>query len=265
MEQKWFDANKALWNAKVPAHLKSDFYEHPQFLAGKSSLTEIERDALGDVSGKKMLHLQCHFGQDSLSWARKGAKVTGIDFSEEAIKVARKTNRDLGMNARFVLSNVYDLPKNLKGKFDIVFSTYGTIVWLPDLEKWAAIVRQFLKKGGVFYLAEFHPTLYLFNFENYQVEYNYFNQPEPYAETIEGTYADRYADLKGTEYFWNHPLDEVIMALRNAGLSLEEFKEYDFSPYNCFSNLVEREPGRYVWGTKFGVRLPHIYSLKMRG
>jgi ubiquinone/menaquinone biosynthesis C-methylase UbiE len=208
-----------------------------------------------------LLHLQCHFGQDTLSWARKGAVVTGIDFSENAIAAARDLAQRANLPAAFVLSNVYDLPSTLTGEFDFVFSTYGAIPWLPDLEKWAAIVSRFLKKGGVFYLAEFHPTLYMFNFDTYKVGYHYFNK-RVYEETVSGTYADPSANLVETEYFWNHPHEEVLMSLLGQGLRLTEFREYDFSPYACFPNMVEREPGRFAWGN-FGVRLPHIYSVKM--
>jgi SAM-dependent methyltransferase len=232
-------------------------------MAGKSSLTEIEADALGDVSGKTLLHLQCHFGQDSLSWARRGAKVIGIDFSDKAIETAREINTALGLDASFVQSDVYALPAVLEGQFDFVFSTYGAIPWLPDLEKWAAVVSHFLKPGGIFYLAEFHPTLYLFNFDNYKVEYGYFTEKIPYEEVVSGTYADPNAPIEEKEFFWNHALSEVITPLLNQGLQLLELKEYDFSPYKCFPNMVEKEPGRFVWGD-FGVRLPHVFSVKMK-
>lgn len=266
MENQWqpyFDQNQKIWNDKVESHLKSDFYDQPGFMAGKSSLTEIEANALGNVQGKTMLHLQCHFGQDSISWARQGAKVTAIDFSEKAIETARQINTELGMDVQFLQSDVYSLPDVLTGEFDIVFTTFGAIPWLPDLEKWAGIVSHFLKPGGCFYLAEFHPTLYLFNFDNFKVEYGYFTEKNPYSEEISGTYADPSAGVQGLEYFWNHSISEVITPLLANGLQVIDFQEFDFSPYKCFSNMVEREKNRYVWGN-FGVRLPHIFSLKMR-
>ncbi|MBK9014799.1 MAG: class I SAM-dependent methyltransferase [Saprospiraceae bacterium] len=265
METQWqsyFDQNQKVWNDRVETHLKSDFYDQPGFMAGKSSLTEIEANALGDVSGKSLLHLQCHFGQDSMSWARQGAKVTGIDFSEKAIEAARQINAELSLDVRFIQSDVYALPEVLEGQFDIVFSTFGAIPWLPDLDKWAGVVSHFLKPGGIFYLAEFHPTFYLFNFDNHKVEYGYFTEKNPYEEEISGTYADRYAGVQGLEYFWNHSISEVMTPLLKNGLQVVDFQEFDFSPYNCFPNMVEREPGRFAWGN-FGVRLPHIFSLKM--
>ncbi len=265
METQWqsyFDQNKKIWNDRVETHLKSDFYDQPGFMAGKSSLTEIEANALGDVSGKTLLHLQCHFGQDTLSWARQGAKVTGIDFSENAIEAARQINAELKLDARFLQSDVYALPEVLEGQFDIVYSTFGAIPWLPDLDKWASVVNHFLKPGGIFYLAEFHPTLYVFNFDNHKVEYSYFTEKNPYGEEISGTYAERHAGIQGLEYFWNHSISEVMTPLLKNGLKVVDFQEFDFSPYDCFPNMIEREPKRFVWGN-FGVRLPHIFSLKM--
>lgn len=242
--------------------MNSSFYDQAGFMAGKDSLTEIETNALGDVSGKSLLHLQCHFGQDSLSLARRGARVTGIDFSDKAIDTARQINDQLGLDATFLVSDVYSLPEALEGTFDIVFSTFGAIPWLPDLEKWAAVVGHFLKPGGVFYLAEFHPTLYMFNFDSFKVEYSYFNENTPYEEVVTGTYADPDAPITAKEFFWNHDLAEVIGSLMGQGLKLVEFREYDYSPYSCFPNMVEKEPGRFVWGN-FGVRLPHVFSVKM--
>ena len=127
------------------------------FKKGKSSLNFIELDGLGDVSGKTLLHLQCHFGMDSLSWSRLGAKVTGIDLSNTAIEKARELNTELGLDAEFICSNVYDLKEMLDKKYDIVFTSYGTIGWLPDLGKWGDIISHFLNPGGIFYIADVHP------------------------------------------------------------------------------------------------------------
>ncbi len=263
--ESYFKANQELWDNRVEPHVKSELYDMEAFLAGKSSLTEIEKDQLGDVKGKTLLHLQCHFGQDTLSWARNGAIATGIDLSGKAIEKAKELNKKLDLNTTFIQSNVYDLPDVLDEEFDFVFTTYGATPWLPDLNKWAEIVNKYLKKGGVFYLAEFHPTLFMFNFDDYKVEYSYFNEHKPYAEEIIGSYADEEGTTKGTEYFWNHSISEKVNALLSQGLTLMELNEYDFSPYKCFPNMIEREPGRYVWGEdKFGVRVPMILSIKMK-
>ncbi|MGD8307202.1 MAG: class I SAM-dependent methyltransferase, partial [Ignavibacteria bacterium] len=158
--QKFFEANRKAWNNKTPYHLKSTLYDLEGFKKGNTSLKFIELAELGNVINKSMLHLQCHFGQDSLSWQRLGAQVTGIDFSEEAINTAKSLNEELNLNAKFICSNIYDLEKHLDEKFDIVFTSYGTIGWLPDLNEWGRLVSHYLKSGGVFYIVEFHTVLW---------------------------------------------------------------------------------------------------------
>lgn len=260
--QNFFEANRQLWNARVPIHRQSDFYEVDAFLQGKNVLDAIVLDGLGDVRGKSLLHLQCHFGQDTLCLARMGAQVTGIDFSGAAIEEAGALARKLNIDATFVESNVYDLRDKLSGKFDIVFTSYGVLGWLPDLEEWAAVVHHFLKPGGTFFIAEFHPILYLFDFDKQSVAYDYFNRNEPWAEKVEGTYADVGAAISGEEFFWQHSLDEAIRPLLKKGLQMLDFAEYPYSPYACFPNLKEVEPGKFKYGD-FGVSLPHVFSLKM--
>ncbi|MEY3366971.1 MAG: hypothetical protein RI973_126 [Bacteroidota bacterium] len=228
---------------------------------GKSSLTEIETDAMGNLEGKSLLHLQCHFGLDTLSLARKGAKVTGIDFSGKSITLAREIAVKAGIAASFFETNVYDVPSCVEEQFDIVFTSFGAIAWLPDLDRWASVVDRMLLPGGTFYIAEFHPTLYLFDFDNYNVSYGYFNQQLPYEEIVKGTYAAPESDLRAREYFWNHSLSEVISPFIGMGYRIAEFKEFDFSPYNCFPNMEQASPGRYRWkGTQ--VSIPHVFSLK---
>ena len=259
---RYLEANQALWDMKTPVHLETPMYDMAGFRAGRCSLIPIEREALGDVRGKSLLHLQCHFGQDTLSWARLGAKCTGIDFSGEAIQTARSLNEELGLDATFVQSNIYDLPDNLDGQFDIVFTSYGVLSWLPDLEGWAQVVRHFLKPGGTFFIAELHPSLMTFEMEDGTIRYPYFNTGKPLEEAVTGTYADRNADIKSTAYFWFHSVSETLGPLLRRGLVLQEFEEYDYFPWNCFPNMHERAPGEYVYGD-FGVALPHMFTLKM--
>ena len=192
----YFDANKQLWNQRTAVHKDSSFYNLAGFKAGENVLTPIELNELGDVKGKTMLHLQCHFGMDSLNWARLGAVVTGVDLSDEAIKEAKQLNNDLGMNATFICCNVYDLKEHLNEKFDIVFTSYGTIGWLPDLNKWAEIISCYLKPGGIFYMADFHPVLWMFDDEFTHFQYSYENSEVIITES-EGTYTDRDADIMG--------------------------------------------------------------------
>lgn len=259
-QSSYFKANKELWNKRVGIHVNSEFYDVASFKAGKTSLNEIELNALGDVKGKSILHLQCHFGMDTISWARKGAIVTGIDFSEEAIKTSKDLAAQMKVNANFICSDVYELPKKLDQQFDIVFTSYGVIGWLPDLDKWATVINYFLKPGGIFFIAEFHPVLWMMDDEFTHLKYSYFN--DEVIETIsEGTYGDRHADISSTEYGWNHSLDEVFGSLLKNNLEITEFREYPYSPYNCFNNTVIGSDGMYrIKGLEN--KLPMMYSLK---
>ena len=153
----YFDVNKATWNKKVGIHAQSDMYKMEAFKAGESSLMPYELKALGDVNGKTLLHLQCHFGQDTLSWSRMGAKCLGVDLSDEGVKLAKQLNDELSLDAEFVCCNVLDTSKHVPETFDIVFTSYGTIGWLPDLKPWAKMIAERLKVGGTFYIVEFHP------------------------------------------------------------------------------------------------------------
>ncbi|MBL7798460.1 MAG: class I SAM-dependent methyltransferase [Saprospiraceae bacterium] len=257
---QFIEANRHAWDIRLEAHKNSDFYDVEGWKNGKTSLTDIELHELGDVSGKKLLHLQCHFGQDTLSWARLGAKVTGCDFSTESIAYARQLAHEAGLKARFVCCNVYDLPQHLKGKYDIVFTSFGVIGWLPDLEPWAAVIAHFLKKGGVFYLAEFHPVVWMLDDKMEFIKYAYHNDGVIESE-MTGTYADRYADLKYKEYGWNHSLGEVLNALLRHGLQLEFFNEYPYSPFDCFDKTVRGADGNYRIQGLEG-KIPMVYSLR---
>lgn len=251
--------NKESWNNRVEVHVDSDFYNTPAFIAGKNSLKAPELALLGDVAGKSVLHLQCHFGQDSISFARMGAKVTGIDLSDAAIQQAKELNVQCGTNVEFIVSDVYDLPNHLDGQFDIVYTSYGTIGWLPDLDKWANVVNHFLKDGGKFVFAEFHPAVWMFDDDHNAVSHRYFTS-EPIVETYSGTYAQPDSDLEVKAISWNHGLAEVITSLMDQGLSLSHFKEYDFAPYNCFNGMQEDGPDMYRI-SKFGNKLPLMYTL----
>ncbi len=261
MDQKdYFEANRLLWNQRTLVHKDSDFYDLTSFRKGEDVLTPIELKELGDVKGKSMLHLQCHFGMDSLNWSRLGAKVTGIDLSDEAIREAKKLNDELGLDATFICSNVYDLKDNLKGEFDIVFTSYGVVGWLPDLDKWADIIQHFLKPGGTFYMAEFHPVVWMFDEEFTHVKYYYDNRKLIVTEGL-GTYTDRNADIKGKEYSWNHSISEVLNALINKGLDIRQFNEFNYSPYPCFNNIVKNEEGN--WTIKgMENKVPMVYTVK---
>lgn len=257
--KEYFSANKDLWNQRTVVHRDSVFYNLEGFKKGESVLTTIELNELGDVSGKTMLHLQCHFGMDSLDWARRGANVTGVDISDMAIAEAQKLNQELGLNATFVCCNVLDTSQHVPEQFDIVFTSYGTIGWLPDLKPWATMIAERLKLSGIFYIAEFHPMVWMFDDDFTHIQYSYEN-PEVIVTENLGTYTDRYADIKGKEYSWNHSISEVLNALIEAGLKVRFFNEYMYSPYPCFRNVVEFEPGK--WHIKgLEGKIPMVYSL----
>ena len=225
---KYFEVNKATWNEKVKVHAKSDMYDLEAFKKGKSSLMHYELDALGDLKGKSLLHLQCHFGQDTLSWSRLGAKCVGVDLSNEGIKLAQKLNEELNLDAEFVCCNVLDTSKYVKEKFDIVFTSYGAIGWLPDLKPWAQMIVERLKKGGTFYIVEFHPIVWMFDYTEGKpiMKYGYM-QDEVIYEEYEGTYANQSSKMMSKEYGWNHGLGEVITVLTEAGLHIDYLKEHD--------------------------------------
>lgn len=252
--------NRESWNKRTLVHVDSDFYDNNSFIAGKSSLNSIELALFGDVRGKRILHLQCHFGQDSISLSRMGAVVTGMDLSDQAIATARDLANKTGQSTKFICCDVYDLPNHLEEKFDIVFTSYGTIGWLPDLDKWAPVVQHFLKPGGEFVFVEFHPVVWMFDTDFDKVAYNYFNDG-PIIEEESGTYTDRGADIHAEYVSWNHGLAEVFTSLLKAGLSIELFQEFDYSPYDCFRHMEEFESGKFRI-KQLGNKVPMVYSLR---
>jgi len=259
--QEYLNINKSSWNERTRIHVNSEFYNVKEFLAGKSSLNEIEIGLLGDIREKSILHLQCHFGMDSLSMARMGASVTGVDFSESAIEEAIKLSESTGVNTRFICSDVYAL--DLPEKFDIIFSSYGVIGWLPDMKKWAAIIARHLKPGGTFVFVEFHPVVWMFDNEFQEIRYNYFKD-QPIIETETGSYADRSTDKELKSVGWNHSLSEVLGALLDEGLTIKHFMEYDYSPYNCFLNCIDAGNGKFRIG-HLDNKIPMLYSLTATG
>ncbi len=262
-ESAFFAANQALWAARTAAHLPSAFYDVAGFREGAESLREIELAEVGDVAGRTLLHLQCHFGQDTLAWARRGAMVTGLDFSAEAIGAARSLATELSLPARFVEANVYDAPAAVGGEqFDIVFTSYGVLGWLPDLSRWAQAAAACVRPGGTLYLAEFHPVIWMFDNDFTKVQYAYLNDGV-IEETEIGTYADQSAPLEHQSFTWNHGLGEVVSALVAAGLEIEFLHEFDFSPWNCLKAMVETGPNRFQIKGLEG-KLPMTYSVRAR-
>ncbi|WP_196886510.1 class I SAM-dependent methyltransferase [Aureivirga sp. CE67] len=259
-EENYLEINKNSWNQKTKFHLKSEFYDVPSFLKGKSSLNQTELDLLGNVKGKKILHLQCHFGQDSISLARMGAEVTAIDLSDKAIEAGKDLAKQTNTEVRFICCDVYDLPNHLDEKFDIIYTSYGTIGWLPDLDKWAKVISHFLKPNGEFVFVEFHPVVWMFDDDFKGVNYPY-SSKEAIIESYEGTYADKNADLDAEYVMWNHGIDVVLSSLLQNDLELKSFEEFNYSHYDCFRHTVEFEPNKYRI-EKFGDKIPMMYSIK---
>jgi SAM-dependent methyltransferase len=260
---KYRRANLALWNEWTHIHAQGNIYGLEDFKAGKNKLHTLEMRELGSVMGKSLLHLQCHFGLDSLSWARLGAKVTGMDFSDEAIRLAQSLSVDCRLPARFLCCDLYDLPHHLDETFDIVFTSYGVLNWLPDLPAWAQIVAHFLKPGGVFYMAEFHPTALTFdeNAKDLRIAYPYFDSAVQVSSSP-GDYANREATVKQPlEYEWTHPLGEVLTALIQAGLSLQFVHEFPFNVYQALPCLQKAEDGYWYLPGK-AETIPLIYSVR---
>ncbi len=255
----YLEINRNSWNNRLEAHLQSDFYDMEGFLGGKNSLNEIELALLGDVQGKRILHLQCHFGQDTISLSRLGAEATGVDLSDQAIEKARELANTTKQSNTFICSDVYALPQQLEQQFDIVFTSYGTISWLPDLEKWANVIHHFLKPGGQFVFAEFHPVVWMFDDDMNKVYYPYFNK-EAIVEEESGTYADRAAEISQQYVCWNHSIAEVVNNLIKAGLQIDRLDEYDYAPYSFVNKMEEYEPGKHRI-QHMGNLVPLVYSI----
>jgi SAM-dependent methyltransferase len=256
------EANRANWNDRVPVHLASRHYDVAGFRAGRQSLHSIELEEVGGVRGRSLLHLQCHLGLDTLSWARLGAKVTGVDFSEPAIAAATQLAADLKLPAAFVCGDVQAL--DLGREFDIVFVSYGVLWWLSDLRAWAQVIARHLKPGGFFYLVEDHPVAHTFVEDEGTTElrpdprYRYFDRQALRSEE-DGTYADRQAHLPHrVNYGWMHPLSEVVEVLIGAGLRIDFLHEFPLGVRKRFPFMAQ--DGR--WWRIPGDPIPLTFSLR---
>jgi len=255
------DANRRMWNAWTPIHVGSDFYDVAGFKAGRSSLKSVECDALGDVAGKSILHLQCHLGLDTLSLARLGARVTGVDYSEASIAFARNLAGELMLPAQFICCNVYDVGQICDQRFDIVFASYGVLHWLSDLKRLGQLIAGVLKEGGFFYLVEFHPLFNMLDETGKRFVFPYFPGTEPIAQVKKGACMDPTAPVEGLAYEWPHSLSEILMALIDAGLCVTEFREYPFIVFNCLPYLQECGRGRFATQDG-GNTLPLMFSVR---
>lgn len=269
---EYLEANRALWDSWTRINLQSRLYDVEAFAAGRAGdLDHIDRAGPGDVRGKSLLHLQCHFGLDTIRWAGHGATVTGVDFSAEAIAAARTLAARMGVAATFVHSDIHELPSRLDGCFDVVFTSHGVLGWLPDLERWAQVIAHFLSPGGIFYIVEAHPVLQLFDDRlkepDLRLLYPYFHGREPVRVEYDGCYSTPDAPIKSVEHSWLHKMSDIIGALVRAGLRIESFEEYPFLGWRFFPWMERRADGWWHLPEHEGLplgpgSLPLMFSLK---
>lgn len=254
--------NLELWNELTSIHTESEFYDVERFRNGRNTLKSIEMEELGDVAGKTLLHLQCHFGLDTLSWARLGAEVTGVDFSDKAVGYARDLAAGTGIKAEFILSDIYGLADRLDREYDIVFTSYGVLTWLSDLDRWGKIVARFLRPGGTFYIVEGHPFLHVLDdgpkAGGLKIIRSYFRGPEPVIWEGVTDYADPEARVKSMSCEWTYRMSDVINALVRAGLRIEYLHEFPALFYRWPPFI---EPDGNGWWHAPGDLLPATFSL----
>ena len=261
MDPVHLDANRRMWDERVPLHLPSELYDVEGFLSGASPLRPFEQEELGDVGGRRLAHLQCHFGLDTLSWARKGAIVTGLDFSPAAIEAARTLATTTEIDATFTVGDVLEAATILDGPFDIVYTGTGAICWIDDLARWARQVAALLQPGGTLYLVEFHPLTDIFSDDSLEVTRSYFDGGRPCRDETSGTYADPGAHTRhNLSYTWTHPISSVINTLIRAGFQIDLFNEHDFTLFPRFEGLdrIAGDVHRFPEGHP---RIPLMYSL----
>lgn len=266
---EFVNENRASWDRWTDLNYNSDFYDVAGFKAGRVALDDIERAGVGDVTGKRLLHLQCHFGMDTLSWARLGATVTGVDFSERAIERARELASDVGIDAEFVCCDVADAREHLSGEFDVVFVSYGAISWLPDLGPWARTIASVLAPGGKLFVADHHPALWVYDDTDppgtpaadasLRYKYPYFGT-EPIRDEMTGNYADPDSTVETVTYSWQHTFEDIVGSLLGAGLRITALKEYDRIAWAWFPWMEQDEDG--LWHMPQGVGdIPLLFSV----
>jgi SAM-dependent methyltransferase len=261
----WRALNRANWDDRVPVHLASSFYDLAGFRAGASSLRPFEVSEVGPVAGRRLVHLQCHIGLDTLSWARRGALVSGLDFSAPAISAASSLAASLGLEATFVVSDVYDAVAAFGGqRFDIVYTGIGALVWLPDIPRWARVVANLLAPGGFLYLVEGHPFVQILDESSGSaglvVARDYFDAA-PQVEDYPYTYTDGPALSHSRQVEFQHGLGEIVTSLVEAGLRIEFLHEDDFEAFGRFGSLQRQDDGTYRFPPG-QPRVPMMFSLR---
>ncbi|HLS29199.1 MAG TPA: methyltransferase domain-containing protein [Opitutales bacterium] len=260
--------NRRLWDAWTDLHFASEFYDVDGFRQGQLSLPSCDIEAVGSVEGLSLLHLQCHFGMDTLSWARLGATVTGVDFSGKSIARARQLAEECEIEARFVETDVYAVSEHLAETFDLVVATAGVLPWLPDLSRWAQEVAKMLRPGGRFYLREFHPQLQVLDETSVDLEapllrYPYFPIGESICSGGAGSYAVPEASVETVSYEWPYTVGGAVQALLDAGLELTAMKEFPYTTYRALPWLEEDAEGNWRWPGEYAF-FPLMYALQAR-
>jgi SAM-dependent methyltransferase len=271
-DPEWRVLNRANWNERVGVHVRSKFYDLAGLRAGRGRLYAIEEAELGSVQGLRLLHLQCHFGADTLTLAQRGARVVGLDFSASAIAKARELAKELGLEdrAQFVEADIYDAPATPleRHSFDLVYATWGTLCWLPDVRRWAEVAAHFLKPGGALYLADGHPAVYVLDDAARTVDgmpgyYVPYFQREPLHLDDPRDYADASARLQSSKTVqWMHSLGDIVTAVIEARLRLEWLHEHEAVPWRMFQTLRTDAAGMFRWPEKSW--LPLSFSLRAR-
>ncbi|WP_433574195.1 class I SAM-dependent methyltransferase [Nocardia brasiliensis] len=257
------DSNRTLWDQWAPIHAGSDWYDLAAVKAGKEKLRAYEHEDVGEVSGLSMLHLQCHLGTDSVAWARRGARVTGVDFSSVSVGIAEGLARESGVDATFVCSDVMQLPASLDGAYDIVYASRGILGWVPDLPAWARVISHFLVPGGFLYLTDIHPVAKAVDdtSSEFRVGRPYWHRAEAIRHEVRGSYADPDAQVESAKFLWTHSTGDLLTAVAQAGLCLELFREFPWldRPWPSLRKHSDRE-----FYPPDGVELPLFFSLRAR-
>ena len=258
------EKNRLAWNQMVDLHINHPEYLTRHVIEGGSSLKKIELDAIGDVCGKSLLHLMCQFGLDTLSWAREGAIVTGADISERSVEVANEIKTKAGLEATFVRSDVLDLIGVIDQKFDVIYQSYGTHVWISDIEQWAKVVAHYLKPGGVFFLIDEHPVNMFFLHP--ETDFDYFAK-EPERTVNPTDYCEQETHIEGEVVEWQHPVFRIVNALIAAGLTIEAVGEYNYYYYKFVEGWqpFEGHPGYWLPPNGKRTKYPIMLSVKARG
>jgi SAM-dependent methyltransferase len=273
-----FELNRQRWDEAVDIHSTGNVYGIDEFKAGMCRLHRVEVEEVGDVAGKSLLHLQCHFGLDTLSWARRGASVTGVDFSPKGVALAQQIGRETGVPGEFYCADVYDLPSVLKrpASFDIVYTSYGAINWLPDLPRWAETISHYLKPGGFFHIVEAHPTARIFPTNETDLKQagsfrpwlGYFHDPAGIRWPADIDYANPNAIYTTATHEWQHTISDIVNSLINAGLTIEWLHEFPYCAWEVVagSQVVERFSSSHAYYglPKSQAQLPLMFSIRAR-